>query len=197
MKKFIALYMAERSAIDAMMKAPPEEMKKGMDAWMAWDKANKKSIAELGAPLGKTKRITAKGMSDTRNEITGYSIVEGDSFESAAKIFKGHPHLQHPGCTIDLLEIMPIPGMQRAGGARFAAGDVTRAFVNRFCATLPGAEHSDPWGGGHDAWKVGGKLFAVIGATDEAVSMKCRDVEAAELLIELGRAERAPYFHRS
>ena len=74
---------------------------------------------------------------------------------------------------------------------------MTRAFVNEFCAALPGAEHSDPWGGGHDAWKVGGKLFAVVGARDEAVSVKCRDPEAAQLLIELGRAERAPYFHRS
>ena len=44
---------------------------------------------------------------------------------------------------------------------------------------------------------VGGKLFAVIGAVDDAVSVKRRDVEAAQLLIELGRAERAPYFHRS
>ena len=74
---------------------------------------------------------------------------------------------------------------------------VTRAFVNRFCATLPGAEHSDPWGGGHDAWKVGGKLFAVVGAVKEAVTVKCRDAETAELLIEIGRAERAPYMHRS
>jgi predicted DNA-binding protein (MmcQ/YjbR family) len=74
---------------------------------------------------------------------------------------------------------------------------MNRAFVNDFCAALPGAEHSDPWGGGHDAWKVGGKLFAVIGAVDEAVSVKCRDAETAQLLIELGRAERAPYFHRS
>jgi predicted DNA-binding protein (MmcQ/YjbR family) len=74
---------------------------------------------------------------------------------------------------------------------------MTRDFVNRFCATLAGAERSDPWGGGHDAWKVGGKLFAVVGAVDEAVSVKCRDVETAQLLIELGRAERAPYLHRS
>jgi predicted DNA-binding protein (MmcQ/YjbR family) len=73
----------------------------------------------------------------------------------------------------------------------------TRDFVNDFCAALPGAEHSDPWGGGHDAWKVGGKLFAVIGAVDQAVSVKCRDAETAQLVIELGRAERAPYFHRS
>jgi predicted DNA-binding protein (MmcQ/YjbR family) len=74
---------------------------------------------------------------------------------------------------------------------------MTRAFVNRFCRALSGAEHSDPWGGGHDAWKVGGKLFAVVGAIDEAVSVKCRDVETAQMLIDIGRAVRAPYFHRS
>jgi predicted DNA-binding protein (MmcQ/YjbR family) len=75
---------------------------------------------------------------------------------------------------------------------------MTRAFVNDHCARLPGAERSDPWGGGHDAWKVGGKLFAVVGAMeDHGVSVKCPDVDTAELLIEMGRAERAPYFHRS
>jgi hypothetical protein len=103
--------MANRSAIETMMKMPPDEMKAVMGAWTAWDKANKKSITELGAPLGKTKRIDAKGMSDTSNEITGYSIVEGDSFESVAKIFKGHPHLQHPGTSIDILEVMALPEM--------------------------------------------------------------------------------------
>ncbi len=111
MKKFMALYMAERSVIDQMMKTPPEEMQAGIDAWMNWHKANAKKVAELGAPLGKSKRISARGLSDTKNEITGYSIVEGDSFEAASKIFKGHPHLPHPGCSIDLLEIMPLPGM--------------------------------------------------------------------------------------
>jgi len=111
MKKFMALYMAERSVIDQMMKTPPEQTQAGVDAWMNWHKANEKKIAELGAPLGKTKRIDANGMADSKNEITGYSIVEGESFEAVARIFKGHPHLQHPGCSIDLLEVIPVPGM--------------------------------------------------------------------------------------
>ncbi len=74
---------------------------------------------------------------------------------------------------------------------------MTRALVNRICATFPGAEVSDPWGGGHDAWKVGGKMFACIGAMREGVSVKCPDVETARVLIDLGRAEKAPYFHAS
>ena len=71
--------------------------------------------------------------------------------------------------------------------------DMTRAI----CETLPGAEVSDPWGGGHDAWKVGGKMFACIGAVQTGLSVKTDSVETAEMLIEAGVAERAPYFHRS
>ena len=69
--------------------------------------------------------------------------------------------------------------------------------VRQVCATLPGAECSDPWGGGHDAWKVGGKMFACIGAVTAGVSVKTRDIETAQMLIERGIASKAPYFHRS
>ena len=72
-----------------------------------------------------------------------------------------------------------------------------RAFVNAHCATLPGAELDDPWGGGHDAWKVGGKMFACIGMANDGVSVKCADVENAQFLIEIGAAQKAKYFHRS
>ena len=74
---------------------------------------------------------------------------------------------------------------------------MSRDVVNRHCATLPGAERSDPWGGGHDAWKVGGKMFACIGAVTEGVSVKCADIDAALMLIDAGIGRRAPYFHRS
>lgn len=72
-----------------------------------------------------------------------------------------------------------------------------RETVNRICATFPGAEQSDPWGGGHDAWKIGGKMFACIGSEGRGVAVKTPDTETAAMLIEVGAAERAPYFHRS
>jgi predicted DNA-binding protein (MmcQ/YjbR family) len=74
---------------------------------------------------------------------------------------------------------------------------MSRDAVNAICATLPGAERSDPWGGGHDAWKIGGKMFACYGATLPGVSVKTDSVETAEMLIATGIARRAPYFHRS
>lgn len=69
--------------------------------------------------------------------------------------------------------------------------------VNAICTEFPGADVSDPWGGGHDAWKVGGKMFACIGSVTPGVSVKTESIEMAEILIEAGVASKAPYFHRS
>jgi predicted DNA-binding protein (MmcQ/YjbR family) len=74
---------------------------------------------------------------------------------------------------------------------------MSRKLVNAICRTFPGAEVSDPWGGGHDAWKVGGKMFACVGAVMPGVSVKTDSIETAEMLIEAGVGVKAPYFHRS
>jgi predicted DNA-binding protein (MmcQ/YjbR family) len=74
---------------------------------------------------------------------------------------------------------------------------MSRDVVNAICAGLPGAEVSDPWGGGHDCWKVGGKMFAVVGAVLPGVSVKTDGIEMAEMLIDAGVAERAACLHRS
>jgi len=113
MKKFMVLYMASGAEFEKMMKnSTPEQQKKGMDAWMKWMGKNKKSLVDGGAPLGKTKRVDAKGASNTKNEVGGYSIVQARSHDDAAKMFgKDHPHLRMPGAWIEIVEIMPIPGM--------------------------------------------------------------------------------------
>jgi predicted DNA-binding protein (MmcQ/YjbR family) len=74
---------------------------------------------------------------------------------------------------------------------------MSRQTVNDICKTFPGSEVSDPWGGGHDAWKVGGKMFATMGAIMEGVSIKTDSIETAQMLIEAGVGVKAPYFHRS
>lgn len=84
---------------------------------------------------------------------------------------------------------------------------MNRDFINSICAALPGAEVSDPWsesdaasrqdGQRHDAWKIGGKMFASIGLKAKGVSVKTHNVETASMLIEVGIGMKAPYFHRS
>ncbi|CAN5284109.1 hypothetical protein BH10PSE9_BH10PSE9_01620 [soil metagenome] len=112
MKKFLALYMAPAATIRALVKSmSPETNKAEMDAWMTWAKANEKSVVDLGMPLGKTKRVSVSGVADTKNQITGYSIVQGASAAGVAKIFKKHPHMRHKGASVDILDIVQLPGM--------------------------------------------------------------------------------------
>jgi len=114
MKRFMVLYMASDADFEKMMKtSTAEQQKKGMDAWMKWMSKHNKSFVDGGAPLGKTKRVDAKGASNTTNGVGGYSIVQAQSHGAAAKIFgKDHPHLKMmPGAWIEIVEIMPMPDM--------------------------------------------------------------------------------------
>jgi predicted DNA-binding protein (MmcQ/YjbR family) len=70
-----------------------------------------------------------------------------------------------------------------------------QSHANSLCARHPGGEMSQPFGPGADVWKVGGKIFAVTGP--EGTAVKTASVETAALVIEMGRAVRAPYFHAS
>ena len=74
---------------------------------------------------------------------------------------------------------------------------MSRATVNAICETLPAAEVSDPWGGGHDAWKIGGKMFASMGAVTQGVAVKCASIDDALHLEDMFGWSKAPYFHRS
>src|SRR5258707_8797055 len=99
MTKFFALFMIPASAVDEWKKnTKPDEMKaaseKMMRDWEKWTKAHEKSLVDRGAPLGKTKRTTATGIADVRNDLNWYSIVEAESHDAAARIFLDNPHLQ-------------------------------------------------------------------------------------------------------
>jgi hypothetical protein len=85
---------------------------KGAAAWGAWVDKHKDAIASGGAPLGKTKRVTAGGVADVRNAMAAYTIVRADSHEAAAKLFADHPHFtMFPGEAIEVMECLQIPGM--------------------------------------------------------------------------------------
>ncbi len=117
MKKFMAVYIGTASAFEkyqAKFRDPEQRKsreKAGMEAWMKWGTAHAKSIVDTGAPLGKTKRISAGGVSDTRNNLTGYTIVTAESHEAAAKLFERHPHFTiFPGDSVEVMECLPLPG---------------------------------------------------------------------------------------
>lgn len=73
---------------------------------------------------------------------------------------------------------------------------MTEDEINTFCAGLPGAEWSDPWGGGHNVWKVGDKSFIFLGANEPGITIKCDHPDTAAMLIEVGHGTRPRYLTR-
>lgn len=111
MKNFTALYIAPVNTLDDWMKMPEAERAgaeaKMRDEWNAWQEANKDAILNTIA-LGKTKRVDANGVTDARNGFMLSSYVAAESLEAAADLFEGHPHLQIPGATIEIMETRPM-----------------------------------------------------------------------------------------
>ena len=70
-----------------------------------------------------------------------------------------------------------------------------RAGVGRVCLALPGATLDHPFGDDHDAYRVGGKMFAIVGGMG-GLSFKVSDIAFA-VLTEEGRARPAPYLARA
>ncbi|HYF10525.1 MAG TPA: YciI family protein [Candidatus Paceibacterota bacterium] len=112
MKRFFVLYMASegdfKKAMSGMADVTLEQRKAGMEEWKEWMQS-KGGVVDMGAPLGKTKRVTQSEISDMRNEIGGYSIIEAESHEEASEKMKDSPHFKMmPGGWIEVMEIMPM-----------------------------------------------------------------------------------------
>jgi hypothetical protein len=78
---------------------------------MAWSQKAGPSIVDMGAPLGKTMRVTPEGAAAARNDLGGYSILQGESKEAVAETLKGHPHFMMGDASIEVVELMPLPGL--------------------------------------------------------------------------------------
>jgi hypothetical protein len=116
MKQFMAVFFGGAEGY-AKWQALEEKTRKaremdGMAGWHSWVENNSKSIVAMGSPLGKTKQIDSKGISDMKNDIGAFTVVQAETHEDAAKLFLNHPHFAiFPGDRVELMECMPIPGI--------------------------------------------------------------------------------------
>lgn len=112
-KKFIAIYLVPSSVMADWAKTDPETRKvaeqKMQAEWGKWMAAHAEMILSSEAG-GQTKRVTASGISDTKNDIMLYSFIQADSHEAAAKAFENHPHLQIPQSSIEIMSVRPMGG---------------------------------------------------------------------------------------
>ena len=115
MKRFLAVYIGTEAALARWKDLDDDKRRareaEGIKAWMDWATANAAAIVEDGSPLGKTKRVSSQGIADIRNALTGYTIVQVESHQAAAKLFEDHPHFTiFPGDSVEIMECLPIPG---------------------------------------------------------------------------------------
>jgi hypothetical protein len=113
-KKFLVLYLVPVSVMEDWSTTDPKEKKSAEEKlrgeWQKWMGSHEKMIISTDAG-GKTKRVTSGGVSNTKNDIILYSVVEAESHEAAAKAFENHPHLQIPQSSVEVMEIRPMGPM--------------------------------------------------------------------------------------
>ena len=116
MKRFLAVYVGTEVARKKAQwenmdeKARQAREASGIEAWTKWGGDNAAAIVDQGSPLGRTKRASSNGITDIKNAMTGYVIVQAESHEAAAKLFESHPHFSiFPGDSVEIMECLPLP----------------------------------------------------------------------------------------
>jgi DNA/RNA endonuclease YhcR with UshA esterase domain len=79
--------------------------------WKDWVEKHQAAIVTMGGPLGKTKKITQRGIEETSNDMGAFTVVRAESKEAAAKLFENQPHFTiFPGESVEVMPVLPIPG---------------------------------------------------------------------------------------
>ena len=134
MKNYLAIYLGSPDA-NAKMEVTDAQKMAGMDKWMKWTVENASAIVDLGSPLGKTKKINAEGVSDTRNRLTAYTIIQ-------AEFSRCRRTLVRQSCALHRLSgrlcgghgmpsdtgnvILPAPGVPRKAGTGLCRAPLRR-----------------------------------------------------------------------
>jgi hypothetical protein len=109
--KFLVLYRSAFSAEEQMANADPEQARAGMEAWMAWANEAGDAIVDLGLPLGSGKHLDGARVAASDTDAAGYSILQAESLDDVVKLLERHPHLTVSENSLDVLPLLPMPGM--------------------------------------------------------------------------------------
>lgn len=115
---YLAVFLGSKTSprMKAWMAFPEAERhqkeQEGMAAWKAWVEKHQAAVSVMGGPLGKTKKVTERGIEDVSNEMGAFMVVRADSHEAAARLFEDHPHFSiFPGEAVEIMPVLPIPGV--------------------------------------------------------------------------------------
>ncbi|MES2213002.1 MAG: hypothetical protein V4490_07715 [Pseudomonadota bacterium] len=111
MAKYMVLYSSTNDARELMAQASAEEMQASMQEWIRWKESLAASIGfEWGLPLQADSEITPTAVQASHSTVSGYATMEGEK-DAITEALKTHPHLKRDGASIDMLEMLTMPGM--------------------------------------------------------------------------------------
>lgn len=112
MAKYMVLYSSSQPASEQMANASMEEMQASMANWTKWrDDASENFEIDFGLPLETVGRVTSQGISNETSQISGYAIIDGESKDAVLELIKTHPHMNRPDASIEVLEMLSMPGL--------------------------------------------------------------------------------------
>jgi hypothetical protein len=80
------------------MAETPEAQEAAMQAWGEWFGTLGSAVVDMGAPFGSSTAVQSDGSTGTAGAgLSGYSVLQADSLELAAKLAGGCPVLNSGG----------------------------------------------------------------------------------------------------
>ena len=107
MAKYLVLY---RGDITPPPEMPEHEHDAMMVRWGAWLEEHGAHVDDPGFPFAARTAIDGDGNEQEAVNLSGYSMVEGESIESVREICRDHPFLHDagPAHTVEIYELLPI-----------------------------------------------------------------------------------------
>lgn len=93
MPKFLVTYHGSNMPHD------PESMAKARDAFMHWAGGAGQALVDPGAPIVAAITVSSKGKQDgpADGQFNGWSVIEADDLNGAAKLVADHPFIGRGG----------------------------------------------------------------------------------------------------
>jgi hypothetical protein len=85
----------------------PEEMKKGMEPWVAWWKKYEKEFVDRGTQLANGVNVTKNGASAGKIHVTGYAIVQAEDADAVKALLADGPYfMMMPEASVEVFEML-------------------------------------------------------------------------------------------
>ena len=90
----------------------PEQKQNNMEEWKQWAADLGPALVNPGTPIGITKVLTKDGDAggSSPHPIMGFSILQAETIEQAVELLAGCPHIHSMDGTLEVSEMMQLPG---------------------------------------------------------------------------------------